>query len=115
MCPAPHPVRISVDEDGKIVANQGYTSGQPICGTDSTNPMATTWPGVSGNWFHPEFLERLLIRPTAGTQAGAFAYGNRRVHCHRAQLKGTATYNGVATRSCIRRAAWSSTSTRTPA
>ena len=82
---------ISVDEDGEIVALQGY-GWQPIATTMSTNTDADylTW----GVW-----LRVPTVIPADGaaatTFAGAFASGNDVFQVY-PQLKGKATYNGVA-------------------
>ena len=91
-CPADTACAISVDEDGKIVAVQGY-GWQPIASgtTPSNDADYLAW----GFW---------LVVPVAAPSAdaatnarvAAFASGND-VFEVRAALTGTATYNGVAT------------------
>ena len=87
-CAAGTACAISVDEDGEVTGNTGYVF-QPIAsGTTSTSdPDYMAW----GVW---------LTVPDATTAtdlaaAGAFASGND-VFQVRAELKGTATYNGDA-------------------
>ena len=83
---------ISVDEDGKITSLAGY-GWQPIAsGTDSTNDTDYLAWGV---WVTVPDAAPVEGTPNAAS-AGAFASGNDVFTVH-ADLKGTATYNGVAT------------------
>ena len=83
---------ISVDEDGKIVANSGYAF-HPSAGTTKADSDYLAW----GFWVTGSTLNSLAaadnVAPDA--QAGAFAYGSQ-VFTVQATHKGTATYNGVA-------------------
>ena len=87
-CVAGTACSISVDEDGEIVALQGYTWQPIVRGMTTSTPDADylAW----GVW---------LTVPDAvadAAAAGAFASGSD-VFQVRAELTGTATYNGVAT------------------
>ena len=83
---------ISVDENGKITSLAGY-GWQPIAsGTDSTNDTDYLAWGV---WVTVPDAAPVEGTPNAAS-AGAFASGNDVFTVH-ADLKGTATYNGVAT------------------
>ncbi len=90
-CPAETACSISVDEDGEIVALQGY-GWQPQ--TSGTNPVTDADYLAWGVW-----LTVPDAAPVEGTpneaSAGAFASGNDAFEV-RAALKGTAAYNGVA-------------------
>ena len=87
-CPADTACSISVDEDGEIVAVQGYGWQAQISGTTpATDADYLAW----GVWL-------TVPDGTADTDvaaAGAFASGNDVFTVNEA-LKGTATYNGVA-------------------
>ena len=89
-CAAGTACSISVDEDGAIVATQGYVFQPQISGTDSTPDADYLAWGV--------WLTVPDAAPAADqlAVAGAFASGND-VFQVRAELTGTATYNGVAT------------------
>ncbi len=78
---------ISVDEKGAIVASQGYVF-EPIASGMSSTPDSDylAW----GVWL------TVPDDTTSAATAGAFASGNQ-VFTVKAALKGTATYNGVAT------------------
>jgi len=87
-CPADTACSISVDEDGEIVALQGYGWQAQISGTTpATDDDYLAW----GVWL-------TVPDGTADTDvaaAGAFASGNDAFQV-RAELTGSATYNGVA-------------------
>ena len=89
-CAADAACSISVDDDGVITAIQGYTF-QPRTG--STEPVTDADYLAWGVW-----LTVPDAAPAADqlATAGAFASGND-VFQVRAELTGTATYNGVAT------------------
>ena len=90
------PCSISVDASGKIVANTGYTFH---LSTGTTNPDSDylAW----GFWVTGSVVNSLanadaaLANVAPAAEAGAFAYGNQ-VFTVTAAVKGTATYNGVA-------------------
>ena len=86
---------ISANADGDIVSVVGYVF-QPLVsgmGTKTADADYLAW----GMWVQGSTRDSI---PTAATdieaQAGAFAYGNDRFNVT-AELKGSATYNGVAT------------------
>ena len=91
-CAANTACSISVDEDGEIVAVQGY-GWQPIGTTMSTNTDtdSLTW----GVWLRVPNAVPTGTPPNNPATAGAFATGNDVFMVYPA-LKGTATYNGVA-------------------
>ena len=83
------PCSISVDADGKIVANSGYTF-HASTGITKQDADYLAW----GVWLRvPDAIP--AVGATATTFAGAFASGND-VFLVYPQLKGKATYNGVA-------------------
>ena len=87
-CPA-QPCSISVDEDGVILAIQGYRF-YPATGVTRPDSDYMSW----GVWLTvPDVTDAGVINPA---MTGAFASGNLPFNV-RAALKGTATYNGDAT------------------
>ena len=85
---------ISVDESGKIVANTGYRFHRST-GTTKQDADYLAW----GVWLTVPNAELVVAADgslTNPADAGAFASGND-VFTVKAALKGTATYNGVAT------------------
>ncbi|MCY3824419.1 MAG: hypothetical protein OXG62_11185 [Nitrospinae bacterium] len=87
------PCSISVDESGKIVANQNYTFHESTGITDPDGDYLA-W----GMWVQASTIDDASSRatPNLNAQAGAFAYGSDQFDV-KAVLTDTATYNGDAT------------------
>ena len=83
---------ISVDADGKITSVQGYQWQRQTSGTSPTNDADYLAWGV---WLMVPDAAPSATDATTNAAAGAFASGSD-VFQVRAELTGTATYNGVA-------------------
>ena len=90
-CPSGTGCAISVDEDGEIVGLTGYGWQPQESGTSPTNDVDYLAWGV---WLTVPDAAPVTGTPNAAS-AGAFASGSD-VFQVRAELTGTATYNGVA-------------------
>ena len=102
---------ISANDKGEIITSEGYVFQPIVSGTGTKTPDADylAW----GMWVQASTRNSGPTATNRDAQAGAFAYGSDRFEV-RAELTGTATYNGAAT-GCILRPEWSRTSTRTSA